>query len=169
VAGFIGSPKMNFLRTSVIDAHETTVTVALPGGAELQVPVEPGHLRGGAPVTLGIRPEHVRLGDGGPLRGEVLVVERLGGTTFLHVQAEGGAMLTVEVGGEDPVRMHDAVGLVFEREDCHLFDASGIAVPRASRHPLAAPAPRSAGSPGPPGPGAALEQRGDGGAQGAHH
>ncbi len=137
VAGFIGSPKMNFLATRVIAARETTVTVALPGGAELAIPVEPGHLREGEKVTLGVRPEHLGLGAGGQLRGEVLVVERLGGTTYLHVQVEGGGLLTVQADGEDPVRMHDRVDLALGKESCHLFDASGIAVPGGTRHPLA--------------------------------
>jgi multiple sugar transport system ATP-binding protein len=137
VAGFIGSPKMNFLSTAVSKVSEVGPTVTLPGGAALEVPVESGHLRPGAKVTLGARPEHIGVGDDGQIRGEVLVVERLGGATFLHVRIEGGAMLTIQADGENPVRMHDNIGLKLNKDSCYLFDESGAAIPRAWRHPLA--------------------------------
>ncbi len=148
VGGFIGSPKMNFLRGTVAGARDGVVSVRLGGGEVLEVRVEPGHVAEGAPVTLGVRPEHFAVRQGGPLPGEVLVVEHLGGATFLHVKTGGGDMLTVQVDGDSPVRMHDRVGLQANPEDCHLFDQAGLAIPRATRHPLVgerAAAPRRAG------------------------
>jgi multiple sugar transport system ATP-binding protein len=137
VAGFIGSPKMNFLRSEVSAVGPTTATAALPGGGRtIEVPVEGGHLHEGEKVTLGVRPEHLALSPDGQIRGEVLVVERLGGATFLHVKVDGG-LLSVQADGEDPVQMHDQVGLRVAPEDCHLFDENGMAIPRATRHPLA--------------------------------
>jgi multiple sugar transport system ATP-binding protein len=135
VAGFIGSPKMNFLRTAVTAARDGVATVSLPGGGSLEIPVEPGHLRGGEQVTLGVRPEHIALAEDGQLRGEVLVVERLGGATFLHVRVDGG-LLTVEADGEDPVQMHDRVRLRLSPESAHLFVEGGTAIPRAARYLL---------------------------------
>ena len=44
VAGFIGSPKMNFMKTTVTQASGTTATVTLPGGATIAVPVQAGHV-----------------------------------------------------------------------------------------------------------------------------
>ena len=77
VAGFIGSPKMNFLATTVAAQDEGGATVDLPGGGSVRVPVQPGHVGVGEAVTLGVRPEHLRTGGGGasqgPLVGEVLV------------------------------------------------------------------------------------------------
>jgi multiple sugar transport system ATP-binding protein len=137
VAGFIGSPKMNFLESTVTAVRGESAVVTLPGGGALEVPVEAGRLREGAPVTLGVRPEQIAVSADGPMRGEVLVAERLGGTTFLHVKSEGGDLLTVQVDGESPVRMHDLVGLAFAREHCHLFDEAGNAAPRLGHHPLA--------------------------------
>jgi multiple sugar transport system ATP-binding protein len=136
VAGFIGSPKMNFLASSVTAVGRSTAAVSLPGNSAIEIPVEEGHLRAGGKVTLGVRPEHVALADDGQLRGEVLLVERLGGATFLHVKVDGG-LLTVQVAGEDPVQMHDRVGLRLIPERCHLFHAEGAAIPRASCHLLA--------------------------------
>ena len=137
VAGFIGSPKMNFLRGTVTAPKNGTVSVRLAGGDSMDVPVEPGRVKEGANVTLGVRPEHFRVSDRGLIRGEVLVVERLGGETFLHVKATTGELLTVQAEGDSPVRMHDNVGLQANPTDCHLFDQSGLAIPRTTRHPLA--------------------------------
>jgi multiple sugar transport system ATP-binding protein len=136
VAGFIGSPKMNFLSSAVTAARPRAAAVSLPGGGTVEVPVEDGHVREGQKVTLGVRPEHLALSKDGQLRGEVLVVERLGGATLLHVKVDGG-LLTVQADGEDPVQMHDRVGLRLTPETCHLFDESGLAIPLAVRHPLA--------------------------------
>src|SRR5215475_10188478 len=60
VAGFIGSPKMNFLTTDVRATGPDGVTVVLPGGRDVRVPVAAGALQPGAKVTLGVRPEHLK-------------------------------------------------------------------------------------------------------------
>jgi multiple sugar transport system ATP-binding protein len=145
VAGFIGSPKMNFLRGTVTGSRDGAVSVRLAGGEALDVSAEAGHASEGAAVTLGVRPEHFAVGEAGPLRGEVLVVERLGGSTFLHVKTGTGDLLTVQADGDSPVRMHDRIGLQVAPGDCHLFDQSGLAIPRTARHPLAGEKPTSTG------------------------
>jgi MalK OB fold domain len=99
VAGFIGSPKMNFLETTVSALEGTGATVALPGGGQVTVPVQPGRLTPGDSVTLGVRPEHLRPADAGELSGEVLVVERLGGETFLYAQLPDQSMITIQADG----------------------------------------------------------------------
>ncbi len=137
VAGFIGSPKMNFMRTAATVDASGAVVVKLPGGGSFEVPVETGTLATGAQVTLGVRPEHITVSPEGAIGGEVLVVERLGGVTYLHVKVEGGELLTVQTDGESAVRMHDRVRLAPLAEHCHLFDAKGFALERSSRHPLA--------------------------------
>jgi multiple sugar transport system ATP-binding protein len=138
VAGFIGSPKMNFLSGSVTGLKEGVVSVRLAGGGAMDVPVDSGRMNGGTEVTLGIRPEHLKVvTDGGLLRGEVLVVERLGGETFLHVRTATGDLLTIQADGDSPVNMHDTIGLQANPADCHLFDQTGLAIHRTARHPLA--------------------------------
>jgi multiple sugar transport system ATP-binding protein len=67
----------------------------------------------------------------------VLVVERLGGATLLHVKLEGGDLLTVQTDGESPVHMHDKVALSIASDRAHLFDEQGLAIPAVTRHPLA--------------------------------
>jgi len=145
VAGFIGSPKMNFLRGTVAGSREGVVSVRLAGGEGIDVSAESGHASEGAAVTLGVRPEDFTVGDGGLLRGEVLVVERLGGSTFLHVKTVNGDLLTVQADGDSPVRMHDRIRLQVSPADCHLFEQGGLAIPRSSRHPLAGEKPTSTG------------------------
>ena len=83
VAGFIGSPTMNFLDVTVKAVAPEGVTVELPGGDSLTVPVRPGATKAGDKLTLGVRPEHIQEGGGdGKLSGKALVVERLGGATY---------------------------------------------------------------------------------------
>ncbi len=81
---------------------ESGITVALAGGAKLAVPAAPAQLSQGDIVTVGVRPEHLTLGEGRALRGEALVVERLGSATYVHVAVEGGAMITVQGGDDAP-------------------------------------------------------------------
>jgi multiple sugar transport system ATP-binding protein len=100
VAGFIGSPKMNFV----------------PGGAA----GEPGV------ATLGIRPEHLKVakeGDGWP--GTVSVAEHLGSDTFLYVDAGKLGMLTVRAIGEFSLKAGDQVWLSPDPARLHRFDKDG--------------------------------------------
>jgi multiple sugar transport system ATP-binding protein len=135
VAGFIGSPRMNFLQATVDRIGESSTIVALAGGAKLEIPAASGRLSPGESVSLGVRPEHLSLGDRGVLRGEALVIERLGSAAFVHVAVEGGAIVTVEAGDEVPLRPHDRVSVEVNAAAAHLFDASGLSVPRVRRDP----------------------------------
>ena len=137
VAGFIGSPKMNFLAGDVSAMNGGGATVRLPGGGTVTVPVGAGGLPSSGGVTVGCRPEHLTYGDGGQVPGEVIVVERLGGGTFLHVQIDGGETMVVQASGDDQARIHDRITVRLDGDACHLFDSQGDALPRAQRHPLA--------------------------------
>ncbi len=131
VAGFIGSPKMNFLPSKVMGAGAAGVKVAVAGVTELEIPVAPGYLRQSEEVCLGIRPEHLSLCDLGQLRAEVKLVERLGGTTFVRARLENGQELTIQAGGDDTVSVRDIVGIRVSGSGCHLFDKSGNVIPPA--------------------------------------
>ncbi|WP_250124574.1 TOBE domain-containing protein [Chroococcidiopsis sp. CCMEE 29] len=133
-AGFIGSPKMNFLSVTVTSVNDSGTTVKLPGDATVTIPVKPG-LSVGDRATLGIRPEHLRL-DRVTLNGEVLVVERLGGETYLYIKIAGGDTLIVQTDGDNPSRLHDIVPIHINGDLCHLFNQQGEAIPKARRHHL---------------------------------
>src|ERR671912_599674 len=111
VAGFIGSPKMNFMPATVTAADGGGATVRIAGGSALTVPVRHGHVAVGDPVTLGVRPEHMRPAESGELAGEVMVVERLGGETFLYTQVPGDAMVVIQADGEIPTRVHERIAV----------------------------------------------------------
>jgi multiple sugar transport system ATP-binding protein len=139
VAGFIGSPRMNFVPATMIRTGVAGVTVALGSGSTLDVPVVADRLHPKEPVILGVRPEHLALGENGQFRGEIRVIERLGNATFLHVAIESGQLLTVESDGDHPVRIHDRVSIGVNGQNSHLFDEDGVAVPSAWREPFTDP------------------------------
>ncbi len=139
VAGFIGSPKMNFLQTEITSGSENGVTVALPGGAQLTVPVEMEASKVGDKVTLGIRPEHMlEHGGDASFPGDVIVVERLGGETFLYVNSESSSdMLTVQAEGESTTKVGDRISMGVPAVAAQLFRDDGRAFKRLERNPLA--------------------------------
>ncbi len=107
VAGFIGSPKMNFL----------------DGDAAA---------RFGA-ATIGIRPEDLRIaGDGGPgdydWRGSVAHVEHLGADSFVHLDLDGRSVLTARVAGDTSIAAGQDVRVSANPAAIHRFDASGRAI-----------------------------------------
>src|SRR3546814_20670880 len=61
----------------------------------------------------------------------------LGGGTYLYARAEGEAMVVVEVEGDSRIKVGDQIDIGVPSAACHLFDAEGMAVERAERHPLA--------------------------------
>jgi multiple sugar transport system ATP-binding protein len=139
VAGFIGSPKMNFLETVASDIGRDTATVKVPGGGTMTVPARTAGMAPGAKVTLGVRPEHLVPGEEGDaaMEGRVFVVERLGGETYCHVRVDGGQSVVIRTGGDSPVNPGEQVRIGVPAVHCHLFDRDGMALDRVERHPLA--------------------------------
>ena len=138
VAGFIGSPRMNLLPAEIEEVSGAGVTVGLSTGPRITVPVAPDGVRMGATVTLGIRPEGLRLDRAGPIEATVTLVERLGGLTLLHLSADGGKAMTVQIEGSDLTRAHERIRLAVDPAACHLFDASGAAFAHLDRQNIAA-------------------------------
>ncbi len=138
VAGFIGSPRMNMLAAKIVSVGASGAEVELKSGARLTVRAASGAMRPGEAVTLGIRPEALRPDPAGVLRGEVRLVEQLGGLTLLHVAAEGIDDMTVQIEGSDGTRAHQPVRLSVDTGACHLFDGAGLALEHLVRHPLLA-------------------------------
>ncbi len=105
VAGFIGSPKMNFLTGRLADE----------AGAK----------------TLGIRPEHLKVDPQGEWAGTVRHAEHLGSDTYLYVVLEGGQEVTVRIPEETPIGVDDTVALSPLPGRIHRFDAQGQAIRQA--------------------------------------
>ncbi len=139
VAGFIGSPTMNFIDVKVSAITAKGVSVTLGEGSSVTVPVKGEGLDVGAPLVLGVRPEHLHPDDDGILSGEIMVVERLGGATYLYVQNKAADNFIVsEAGGNSVARVHEVAKLGFDENSAHLFDGDGAALERHERHPLTA-------------------------------
>ena len=130
VAGFIGSPKMNFL-DGRISAREDGATMIDVGGAPVRLPrALPGGVEG-EPVTLGIRPEHLSVEPTlGIALGDVKVdlIENLGGETLLYARAADGQKLTVALDGQQRVSPGTAVTARFDPANAHVFDPEGRAL-----------------------------------------
>jgi ABC-type sugar transport system ATPase subunit len=129
VASFIGSPAMNFLPAAVTGTAGREVRLRLAGLDEARFRSRRPLAGGDGRLELGIRPEHIATAapGAGHLDGEVRMLEHLGHTTILYVETPAGDLI-VEDGGESRLRVGDAVGLAFNAERVHLFDANGEAV-----------------------------------------
>ncbi|MFN3688994.1 sn-glycerol-3-phosphate import ATP-binding protein UgpC [Salinarimonas sp.] len=133
VAGFIGSPAMNFVGGSV---GADGVSVALESGAALRDLPRPVEAARGRPVTLGIRPEHLEIVpiERADLRLEAVLVETLGADTVVHgtlidrdgtalaVAGEGGRTLAARVPGHVRVVEGEVLPLRIADGALHLFD-----------------------------------------------
>jgi ABC-type sugar transport system ATPase subunit len=127
VAGFIGSPKMNFLEAKVTGRDAAGLCVALPGGESLSVAADASKGSAGDTVTIGIRPEHVVLADSG-LPVTVGLIEQLGGNTVLYGTLSAQQPVVVQAVGQSAVRRGDTVHVQFPPAACHPFDAQGLSL-----------------------------------------
>ncbi len=132
VAGFIGSPKMNFVAGTVTGVADDGVGIDLGDGAALTAPVVPNGAEVGAKVTLGLRPEHLVEGGGGDaqISGRVIAVEHLGGETFVYLDRGGEEPLTVKTAGDSATRVDETLPVGIPAGICYLFDADGKAFQR---------------------------------------
>ena len=103
VAGFIGSPKMNF------------------------IDVPNGDTNGAS--SLGVRPEHFIISqDTGTWSGKVGVIEHLGSESFLHVTLTNGSTVTVKADGDCSLQYGDSVFLTAQENKVHRFDKNGVTI-----------------------------------------
>ena len=132
VAGFIGSPGMNLLDATVVDAASDGATVRLGGGEVIRCEVNAATARAGAAVKLGVRPEHLQAGvASNALQCSVTFVESLGSMTYAYCSNAGASdVVTCVLAGDHHVVPGEALALGVPAEKTHLFDAEGRAYPR---------------------------------------
>jgi multiple sugar transport system ATP-binding protein len=137
VAGFIGSPKMNFVDAELLSSTAHKAVVKLANGSHIEVRVDASQARPGDKVKLGIRPEHFVIGgDSNTVQTTVTFVECLGGTTFAYCAFPGVEdALTCEFDGRARVKSGDPLRLHLPPEAGYLFDASGKAFSRLAPTP----------------------------------
>jgi multiple sugar transport system ATP-binding protein len=140
VAGFIGSPRMNFLPGKILEANAQGARVALPGGQALQARVDAARAAPGDPVLVGLRPEHLHpdLADNA-LAVEVTFVESLGSSTQAYCALPGAAeALSCTLPGHGRLRDGASLRLGIRPEDVYLFDAQELAFRRLAESEPAA-------------------------------
>jgi multiple sugar transport system ATP-binding protein len=107
VAGFIGSPKMNFISGGVAATHQAH--------------------------TIGVRPEHMVLSNtSGEWEGTIALAEHLGADTFLHIDTEKCGRLTVRAAGEYGAGPGAKIWLTPEKGRVHRFDDKGKTIRNAA-------------------------------------
>ena len=125
VAGFIGSPAMNFFKADVTGQDGNSVTLTLPGGRTAKIATRGGKAGAGS-VDVGVRPEHLDLAaPGAPnaaFDGTVRIVEQLGNSTLIYVDTPAGHLI-VEGEGNLQVTPGEARSVVIETQNAHLFGA----------------------------------------------
>ncbi len=124
VAGFIGSPKMNFLRAEVSGSDGGTLTVALVdyGDAEVAMAVSSPHPAAGRKLLLGIRPEHFDRNGAVRISQPIDVIENLGGSIYAYARSDEEQPLTIELEDRGMAREGEVLEARFDPARAFLFD-----------------------------------------------
>ena len=134
VAGFLGSPRMNFLPARLQTPGETSLVDTLVWGIT-PLPFDSSNLATGTQLSLGIRPEHVSLKAADGAAGVVVTaVEYLGSETYVHLETGQDEPLICRCEVSAGWQAGDRVELQLDIDNLHLFDADGAAL---KRHPQA--------------------------------
>ena len=118
VAGFIGSPAMNFVAGVAEAGSVAAKGLAGTVATSVALPAK------GAEVTVGLRPQHLKAGKGESHRVEM--TEALGGVSYVHLTAPSGEKLIVESHDQVSLDPGAMVGLSFDAKDAMLFDKDGL-------------------------------------------
>jgi multiple sugar transport system ATP-binding protein len=127
VAGFIGSPKMNFLAATVESADGAGAKLRA-AGSEIVVNRQ---VAGGDKVTFGVRPEHIGISDGTGVKladVKVDLVEQLGGQTMVYATTGDGQALTIAVDGQRALAPGETLTAYVDPAKYHVFAGDGRAI-----------------------------------------
>jgi lactose/L-arabinose transport system ATP-binding protein len=116
VAGFIGSPSMNFM------AAKAGSGAAEVPGLKRSVPTAVRLPAAGQALTIGLRPEHLSVDPSGDTH-KVELTEALGGVSYAYLASETGERLIVEERGDERIRAGSRVGVAFDPGRAYFFDA----------------------------------------------
>jgi multiple sugar transport system ATP-binding protein len=134
VAGFIGSPKMNFIPSKVVDvdAQGLQVSVQLPDGQVTTIKTHTVTCKKGDEVKLGVRPEHIQVAANEStvltLPFHAVNVERLGNSTYLFGNYQDVDDFKVHIPSDQQVARGDDMPLYIEDIHLHLFDQQGLSL-----------------------------------------
>jgi len=146
VAGFIGSPKMNFIDAKLVRVEPDAAVISVPNCADIRVAVDAKGAKPGDKVILGIRPEHFTVSDtpGSGIGGLVMVLEHLGDETYAYVEAQGTkeGLLNARLAPQSLVRNGETLRLTVPEQSSHLFNEAGLAFRRLNDQSTASAATR---------------------------
>ena len=117
VAGFIGSPAMNFV-AGVAEVGAVSAKGLGTVATSVGLPAK------GAAVTVGLRPQHLKITEGSTHRVEL--TEALGGVSYVHLTAPSGEKLIIERHDQVSLQPGAMVGVSFDAKDAMLFDKEGL-------------------------------------------
>lgn len=130
VAGFIGSPTMNFMPAQLLAKDDHGCRVLAAGVGELALPQDASAQPQSAALNIGVRPEHLRLAEpSGDNRFEIVNVEYLGNEVYVYLDPKEGDTLLIHR-SEAPSQWEEGqhVSLVPDTQHVHLFDEGGAAL-----------------------------------------
>lgn len=136
VAGFLGSPRMNFLRCEDIRHDDASLRLAFDHAGAIEVPGVRLNQAAG-PLTLGVRPEHITVAPAGEgLAARVDLIEHLGDAVILYARLHGSNQpLTIRLPGErTELASGNDIGIIPKTGRTLLFDAGGQALSAVSPH-----------------------------------
>ncbi len=136
VAGFIGSPRMNFLKAVVKKSTSEGIAVEIASDVEVSAALTSPNISDQDVVTVGIRPEHIRVAQSGGVPAQVQVVEHLGSESYLHLLTASDEGVTVRLSGETDICPDQRVSLDLDPRYIHIFDSNGDAATRRGVEPL---------------------------------
>ncbi|AYG57458.1 ABC transporter ATP-binding protein [Rhizobium jaguaris] len=129
VAGFVGSPKMNFLPAEIVEKQPYGVTVALKKQPEVRLSLQIASTDAevGQAVTLGVRPEHfLEAGRGDiDMTVDVDVAEHLGNTSYVYANIAGGEQIIIEREESRNTSNRDTLTVALSAAKTFLFDGAG--------------------------------------------
>lgn len=132
VAGFIGSPKINFIKAEVLSSNKDSAIVGIKGLAELELELTADKLHVGDTITLGIRPEEFQISEELSssksvlsLKGTVVTADRLGNITYVYADVGLGHNLTVQTFEHRKIKSGGIVNLTVPANRMDVFDENG--------------------------------------------
>ena len=124
VAGFLGSPSMNFVKVKVVAHDNDSITVSSDVIDEVVLPRHDRDLAIGDSLELGIRPQYLEPHHGeikGSMHGRVSLSERLGTETVLDITLADGNKVIASINEDKVFEVDEEISLCFDNEKVHVF------------------------------------------------
>lgn len=125
VAGFLGSPTMNFIKVRANSLSPEGIEIGLPQRKTTTLPFKAHNTtKKGDSLILGVRPEHLVecATEDALLEGKVRLIEHLGSETYVYVRIDQETSVLVRASGDHDVKSGDIMHFKMKKKYCHLFD-----------------------------------------------